>query len=164
MRYKCVIPMVIDQEAKEHEKQQKKMEKEKEKEEEHSTTKIENEYVNEAEINESKNRVHEHFKQISQINKQMEIPLKKKKKSKQLILNQIHGGKRKREFNIKNENPDKNNDDFSTMSTSYLNPGTVQASKKIKQEAQKAIEERKMQESFKQVQSGNNSETVKSIR
>lgn len=164
MRYKCVIPMVIDQEAKEHEKRQKK--EEKEKEEEASTVKTEDEYVNETQINESKNRIYEHFKQMSQINKQEKILPKKKKKSKQLILSQIHGGKRKREFNIKNENRKKNDDNDSSMtSTSYSNAETVHVSKKMKPEAQKApIEERKMQESLAQVQCDNNSEGVKSIR
>lgn len=160
MRYKCVIPMVIDQETKEHEKQQKKEEKE----EEGSTVKIEDKYVNEAQINESKNRVYEHFKQISQTNKQEEVLPKKKKKSKQLILSQVHGGKRKREFNIKNESQKKNDDnDFSMTPTPYLNAETMHISKKVKQEAQKApIEKRKMQESLAQFQS--NSQTVKSIR
>lgn len=163
MRYKCVIPMVIDQEAKEHEKRQKKGEKEKEGES--STVKIEDECVNEAQINESKNRVYEHFKQISQINKQGEILSKKKKKSKQLILSQIHGGKRKREFNIRNEDRKKSDDNDFSMAP-YLNAETMHLSKKVKQEVPKAqtIEERKMQKSLAQVQSDNNSETVKSIR
>lgn len=163
MRYKCVIPMVIDQETKEQEEEQQK----KEDKEEGPTVKVEGEYVNEVQINESKNRVYQHFKQISQVNKQEEVRSKKKKKSKQLILSQIHGGKRKREFNIKNENRKKNDDnDFSMAPTSsYLNAETVHISKKIKQEAQKAsIEERKMQEGLAQVQSNNNSQAVKSIR
>lgn len=162
MRYKCVIPIVIDQEAKEREKQEKK--EEKEKKEEDSIIKIENEYLNETEINESKNRVYEHFKKMSQTNKQVKIPPKKKKKSKNLILNQIHGGKRKREFDIGNEIRKKNNDnDFATVPVPHFDAGTVHMSKKAKQEVQ-TIERQKMQESLTQVQSNNNSETVKSIR
>jgi len=148
MRYKCVIPMVMDQEAKEREKWQKKEEKI----EESSTMKIKDEYVNEAEINESKNRVHEHFKQMSQTNKQAEIPSKKKKKSDQLILSQ----KKK-----------KNNDNDFSILTSYLNAGTVHISKKTNQEIQEVIEEPKVQkEILPQVQGDNNSETIiyKSIR
>lgn len=166
MRYKCVIPMIVDQEAKEREKRQK--EGGNEKEEGGSTVKNEDEYVNEAEINESKNRVHEHFKQMSQTNKQVDIPSKKKKKGKkkkQLTLSQMHGGKRKREFDIGNDYREKNdNNDFSMMPTPYLDAGTVHVSKKAKQKAQEAIEEQKMQENLTQVQSDNKTETVKSIR
>lgn len=162
MRYKRVIPIVMDQEAKEREKGQNKEEKEKEGED--PIVKIQDEYVNESEINESKNRVHEHFKQMSQINKRVEIPSQKKKRSKQLILNQIHGGKRKKEFDVENENRKKNdNNDSFMMSTPYLDAKAVHVSKKAKKEAQKAIQKGKMQESFTQVRS-NNSETVKSIR
>lgn len=162
MRFKCMIPMVVDQEAKEREKPQKKGEKEKT--EEDLTVKVKDEYVNETEINESKNRVYEHFKQMCQMkNKQVEVPSKKKKKKKfkQLILSQMHGRKRKREFDlIRNENQKKNDNDFSTP-TPYLDAGTVHVSKKAKQEA---TEERKVQESFAHVQGDNNSDTVKSIR
>jgi len=159
MRYKCVIPMVMDQEAKERETLQKKEEKI----EESLIMKNKDEYVNETEINESKNRVHEHFKQMSQTSKQAEIPPKKKKKSDQLILSRIHGRKRKREFDIGNENKKKNND-FSIL-TSYLNVGTVHVSKKTKQEIQEVIKEPMVQkESLPQVQGDNNSETIKSIR
>lgn len=171
MRYKCVIPMVIDQEAKERENRQKeeekeeKEEKEKEKGEEDPTAIRNNKCINETEINESKNRVYEHFKQMSQTNKQ--VKTKKKKKSKQLILNQIHGGKRKREFNIGNEIRKKdahaNDNDFSTT-VPHLDAGTMHVSKKIKQEAQGGIEKQKKQESFVQARSNINSETVQSIR
>jgi len=147
--------MVVDQEAEKHEKRQKKEENE----EEAPAVKIDDEYVNETEINESKNRVYEHFKQMSQTNEQVKIPPKKKKRSKQLILNQIHGRKRKREFDIGNKSRKKNDNDLST--SKYLD--AVHVSKKAKQDMKKVVEERKMQESLAQVQS-NNSETVKSIR
>lgn len=162
MRYKCVIPMIMDQEAKEREKQEQKKE---EKEEESSAVKIKDECINEAEINESKNRVYEHFKQISQTNKRAEIPPKKKKRSKQFILSQIHGRKRKREFDIRNENRKKDdNEDFSAP-TSCLNAGTAHVSKKAKRETQETVEERKVQENLAQVQGDNKlSETIKSIR
>ncbi|XP_012535453.1 exosome component 10 isoform X2 [Monomorium pharaonis] len=143
MRYKCVIPMVVDEEAKQREQRQKK-EHDKEKEEEDLTVKIEDKYINETEINESKNRVHQHFIQVSQTNNQVQISSKKKKKK------------------FKQKNNDGN--DFSmTTSTSCLDVGTVHMSKKTKQQAQEAIEERKVQESLAQTQ-GNKCETVKSIR
>lgn len=162
MRYKCVIPMVMDEEAKQREQRQK-IATDKEKEEEVSIVKIEDEYVNEAEINESKNRVHQHFKQVTQINKQVEIPPKQKKKSKQLILNQIQDRKRKRECDSGNKKWKKNDsNDFSmTTPTPYLDTGIVHVSKKAKQ---KVIEERKVQEDLAQIQDDNNSEAVKSIR
>lgn len=163
MRYKCVIPMIMDQEAKEREKREQKKE---EKEEESSAVKsVKDECINEAEINESKNRVYEHFKQMSQTNKRAEIPPKKKKRSNQFILSQIHGRKRKREFDIKNENRKKDdNEDFSAP-TSCSNAGTAHVSKKAKRETQETIEERKVQENLAQVQGDNKlSETIKSIR
>lgn len=169
MRYKCVIPMVVDEEAKQREQRQKEKA-----EEDSRTVRFKDEYVNEAEINESKNRVHQHFKQVSQTivsNKQVEIPPKKKKKKKkpkQLILSQMQGRKRKREFDNGNENRKKNDgNDFSmTTLTPYLDAGgTVHMSKKAKPEAQKAIEDQKaIQESLAQMQGDNNSETIKSIR
>ncbi|XP_025996569.1 exosome component 10 [Solenopsis invicta] len=163
MRYKCVIPMVADEEAKQREQHQKKEAKEEEEEEGNMTVKIEDEYVNEVEINESKNRVYQHFKQVSQTNKQVEIP-SKKKDSKQLIPSQIQSGKRRREFDSGNKNrkKDNGNDDFPMLtSTPYLDAGTVHVSKRAKREA---IEERKGQTSFAQIQDDNNFETVKSIR
>lgn len=168
--------MVMDEEAKQREQRQKEQDKEKAEEDckDSRTVRIKDEYVNEAEINESKNRVHQHFKQVSQTivsNKQVEIPPKKKKKKKkkfkQLILSQIQGRKRKREFDNGNENRKKNDgNDFSmTTLTPYLNAGgTVHVSKKAKPEAQEAIEDQKVQESLAQMQGDNNSETIKSIR
>lgn len=161
MRYRCVIPMIMDQEAKEREEREKREQK---KEEESSAVKIKDECINEAEINESKSRVYEHFKQMSQTNKRAEIPTKKKKRSNQFILSQIHGRKRKREFDIRNEIKKDDNEDFSAP-TSCLNAGTAHVSKKAKRETQETIEERKVQENLAQVQGDNKlSETIKSIR
>lgn len=145
MRYKCVIPMVIDQEVKERETQKKK-------EEEEEENLIKDKYINEAEINESKSRVFQHFKQISQTNKQVESMPKKKKKSNQLTLSQIHGKKRKRQVDIGNE-----------KRTPNLNAGSVHVSKKAKAKRE-AIEERKVQGSLARIHGGINSETIKSIR
>ncbi|XP_018397986.1 PREDICTED: exosome component 10 [Cyphomyrmex costatus] len=153
MRYRCVIPMVIDQEAKEREETAK--EREETEKEERLTMEIQDKYVNEVEINESKNRVHEHFKQI--INNKKAL--------------QTHTKKRKREFHIGNESRKRNDgNDFST-STSHLNDKTVHVSKKAKQKTLDVTEERKLQESLVQVQSNSriqsnnrNSVTIKSIR
>lgn len=149
MRYKCVIPMVMDQEVKERETQEKK--------EEESSTK--DKHVDEAEINESKSRVYQHFKQISQTNKQVESTPKKKKKSNQLALSQMHGKKRKRQLDIGNEKRG-NASDFSTP-TPNLNAGSMHVSKKAKREA---IEERKVQGNLARIHGGINSEAIKSIR
>ncbi|XP_018316117.1 exosome component 10 [Mycetomoellerius zeteki] len=165
MRYRCVIPMVMDQEAKEREKEEQKKE-ETEKEEERLTIKIQNECVNEAEINESKNRVYEHFKQMSQKNVQVEVQQRKKKKksTNNVILNYLRR-QRKRKLDVGNESQRKNDgNDFST-STSHLNVETVHVPKKAKQKTREVIEEQKLQESLAQVQSDNrNSVTIKSIR
>ncbi|XP_011867465.1 PREDICTED: exosome component 10 [Vollenhovia emeryi] len=156
MRYKCVIPMLVDQEAKEHENRQRKG---KEEEEEEALIKLEDD------INESINRVHQHFKQVSQTHEQVKISPKKKKKSKQLSLSQIHGGKRKGEFDTGNVDRKQNgNFIFPSTSTPFLDALNVHVSKKAKREAEETIEERKLQQSLAQVQSDNNSEAVKSIR
>ncbi|XP_018374950.1 PREDICTED: exosome component 10 [Trachymyrmex cornetzi] len=161
MRYRCVIPMVMDQEAKEREEQQKK--EETEKEEERLTMKSQDECINEAEINESKNRVYEHFKQMSQKNVQAEVQLKKKKKSERITLNQLlKRRQRKRKFDTGNESQKKNDGNNFSTSTSHLNVETVHMSKKAKQRTLE-IKEQKLQQSFAQVQSDNRN-SVTSIR
>lgn len=157
MRYKCVIPMIMHHETKEREKQQKENEKEEE-EEKRSTINAKVEHIDESEINESKSRVYEHFKQICQTaNKEVvDLPKKKKKKKKtckQLTLGQMHGRKRKRESDIKNEIQVNRNNDFSTPTSPIK---VIHMSKKIKREIQETNEERKVQD--------NNSEIVTSLR
>lgn len=158
MRYKCVIPMIVHHETKEREKQQK--ENEKKEEEKRATVNAKEEHIDESEINESKSRVYEHFKQICQTaNKEVvDLPKKKKKKKKickQLTLGQMHGRKRKRESDIKNEIQEKRNNDFSTP-TSPSDIKVIHVSKKVKREIQETNEERKGQD--------NNSEIVTSLR
>ncbi|XP_011647610.1 exosome component 10 [Pogonomyrmex barbatus] len=166
MRYKCVIPMIVDQEARDREIQQKK--EKQEKGEESSTVKIADSYINEAEINESKNRVYQHFKQVSQLKNTEEVTSskKKKKKSKHLVLNQMHDRKRKRESDIGNEYREKNDDNDFSIPTPCLDNETMHMSKKAKRRAkQEAIQKQKMQENFVgKIQSDNNSETVKTMR
>lgn len=148
MRYKCVIPMVVHHEMKERERQQKEEEK-------HSTINNGEEHIDETEINESKGRVYEHFKQISQtVNTTLETPKKKKKKKtcKPLSLSEMKGKKRKRESDIKNEIQRKsNNDDFSASPSSSLD--VANTCKRVKWEEQE-----------KQKAQDNNSEIIKSIR
>lgn len=157
MRYKCVIPMIVHHETKEREKQQK--ENEKKEEEMRSTVNVEEQHIDETEINESKSRVYEHFKQICKTtNKEVAALPKKKKKKKscnQLTLGQMHGRKRKRESDIKNEIQVKRNNDFSTP-TPPLDIKVMHMPKKIKREVQETSKEGKTH--------NNNSEIVTSIR
>lgn len=167
MRYKCVIPMVVDQEAKELKKQ-----REKEDEEKHVTEKANNDGISKVEINESKDRVHEHFKQMSQTMTQDLHPSpkkmnKKKKKLKNagISLGLMHDRKRKRESNVTNahENPNKSfKTEFSTPTPS-LDTRITHMSKRAKQDARETIEEYKVQQNLAQVRYDSNAET-KSIR
>lgn len=155
MRYKRVIPMVADEEAKEREKQLKKEEEEKRLSEEVGEECKES--VSKVEINESKDRVYEHFKQISQtiIMDNQALPEEKKKKPKQLILGQMHGRKRKRGSNIakehKNQDDSSNTSKFSTPIPS-LDTRVVHMSNNAKRKARQAIEERKLQQNLVQIQ------------
>lgn len=154
--------MVVDQEAKELEKQQKK------KEEKHMTE-VANEGVSRVEINESKDRVHEHFKQMSQTMTQDLQPLpknkNKKKKPTVISLGQMHGKKRKRESNVTNAHENQKKEfktEFSTPSPS-LDTRITHMSKKMRQDARETIEECKVQQNLAQIQYNNNPE-IKSIR
>ncbi|RLU22965.1 hypothetical protein DMN91_005243 [Ooceraea biroi] len=160
MRYKRVIPMVADQEAKEREKELKK-----EVEEQRLNEGVSEECISKNEIDESKERVYEHFKQISQtVTTDDQASSKKKKKNAKLTLGQMHGRKRKRESDIAkaHENQERDNSEFSTPRPS-LDTRIVHMSKKAKQDIQQAIEERKVQQSLVQIQDGDDPE-VKSIR
>jgi len=155
--------MLADQETKELEKK---------KEEEKHLTEASEQGVSEAEINQSKNKVYEHFKEVSQtISGTMDnqIPPKKEtNKPKQFILGQMHDRKRKKESNIMKTHEDQqeqdDNNKFSTPTPS-LDTRIIHMSKKQKEKVQQAIEERKMQQNFEtlQVQNTNNAETTKSV-
>lgn len=155
MRYKCVIPMVVDYEAKEREKQQK---------EEENRLATKTEFVDKTEIDESKNRVLEHFKQVCQtVNNKVETPTKKKKKKKckNVVLSQMHGRKRKRESNIKNESQEKSYDKNFFTSMSSLDTTIAHVSKQIKSNVE-IIGEQNVQQSF--AQNSDNSEVLKPMR
>lgn len=154
-----MLPMVIDYEAKEREKQQKE-------EENNSTVKAE--LLDEMEINESKNRVHQHFKEISQIvNNEIETSAKKKKKnknkSKHLVLGQMHGRKRKRESNIRNEIQEESYDRNFSIPTSSSDVMITHISKQVEPDVE-IIEERNVQQNVAQIHNSNNSEVFKPIR
>jgi hypothetical protein len=149
--------MVVDYEAKEREKQQ-------EEELNHSTT--EAELIDEMEINESKNRVREHFMEVSQTtNNEVKTSPKKKKKKKKpkhLVLGQMQGRKRKRESNIRNESREESYDrSFSTPTSSLY--AITHIAKPMEPDVE-IIEERNVQQSFAQVRDSNNSEVFKPIR
>lgn len=153
--------MIVHHEAKERERQQKEGEKKEEEGENRSTVKVEEEHIDETEINKSKDRVYEHFKQVvsQAVSKEVEVlPKKKKKKKKthnnQLILSQMaqQGKKRKRESDIKNEIQVKIDNNYFSTPTPSLDVRVMQ-SKKIKREE---ASEWKAQD--------NNSEIVQSIR
>ncbi|XP_029159209.1 LOW QUALITY PROTEIN: exosome component 10 [Nylanderia fulva] len=150
MRYKCVLPMVAHYEAKEREKQQK--------EEEKPSTVQQKEGIDETEINESKDRVYEHFKQMSQtMNKEVEVlPKKKKKKKKpnQFTLNQIaQYKKRKRESNVINKTLNDYKNCTTSFSTSTSDASVMHPSKKMKRE-----------ETSQESKGKNNPEVIASIR
>lgn len=155
-----MIPMVMDQEEKERERQQKK-----EEEDRHLTEEIEKEAVSMDEINESKDRVHEHFKQISDIVPLDQQATSKKKKPTHMTLGKMRGRKRKRESSITKahkKNQMDRNTEFVTPAPS-LDTRIVHVPKKGKAAARQATEEYKAQQNLAQVQDANNPE-IQSIR
>lgn len=152
------MPMVVDQEAKEREKQLKK-----EEEENRLTEQASEEGVSKGEINESKDRVYDHFKQVSQtITTDDQATSKRKKKPADLILGQMHGRKRKRESNITKSYKYEEKDSTSELSTPTpsLDTRIAQVPKKIKAEAREAIEDNEIQQSLAQVQDDNKPEVT----
>ncbi|XP_076231525.1 exosome component Rrp6 [Calliopsis andreniformis] len=106
-RYKRVIPMVAEEEARERERQKQ--------EEEARLTKVKKE---EEEIAESKNRVFEHFKQVAQGAEG--VATTPPRKPLQTPLSQMQGRKRKRDSNIikQEETQEKSNDSLLTPAPS----------------------------------------------
>lgn len=168
-RYKCVIPMIAEQEAKEREKQQKEEEEKRLNE----TTMIKDKTTDEVEIIESKNRVYEHFKQVSQsLNEEVQNSSndnnkkkKKKKKKSNILLSQMPNRKRKKEFDFKKESDyqESSNQNFSTPAPS-LDVRIQHIPKKMKQQTQNALEKQKTQKIVAQLQGNKNLNAVKPIR
>ncbi|KAG9427888.1 exosome component 10 [Apis mellifera carnica] len=150
-RYKRVIPMIAEQEAQEREKQKQEEE---------------NRLKKEIEIVESKNRVYQHFKQVSQmITGKNESELSKK--PSQTPLSQMPGRKRKRDSNINKQDEvqeEKTNDNLSTP-VPILETRIIQDLKKDVSEVEYLKEEQNVQESVtkKQKQIPNN-ETMNLLR
>lgn len=154
--------MIAELETKELERQCK------EEEEKRLSETVKHENVDRTEIDESKDRVYEHFKQISQSPSeevhlsQVNMPKKNKKKKKNkkqgVILSRMAGKKRKRESNIAREDAGQqttSDNNFCTPVPS-LNTRIVHTSKKRKQEIQRTIEERKVQENIAQAKGNQN--------
>lgn len=87
-RYKRVIPMIAEEEARERERQREEEEK-----------RLNELKKKEKDLEESKNRVYEHFKQVSQIVAGENVS-KSPRKSSQIPLSQMSARKRKRDSNI----------------------------------------------------------------
>lgn len=142
--------MIAEQEAQEREKQKQE----------------ENRLKKEIEIVESKNRVYQHFKQVSQmITGKNESELSKK--PSQTPLSQMPGRKRKRDSNINKQDEvqeEKTNDNLSTP-VPILETRIIQDLKKDVSEVEYLKEEQNVQESVtkKQKQIPNN-ETMNLLR
>lgn len=143
--------MIAEQEAQEREKQKQEEE---------------NRLKKEIEIVESKNRVYQHFKQVSQmITEKNESELSKK--PSQTPLSQMPGRKRKRDSNINKQDEvqeEKTNDNLSTP-VPILETRIIQDLKKDVSEVEYLKEEQNVQESVtkKQKQIPNN-ETMNLLR
>ncbi|XP_076643110.1 exosome component Rrp6 [Halictus rubicundus] len=142
-RYKRVLPMIAQEEAQERERQKQ------EEENRSNNTKKDDE----SEIVESKNRVYEHFKQVSQMAKG------EKKKPSPLSLGQMQGRKRKRDSNIK-----KGDDTQEKANDSLLTPAPLLVKKASNDEAS-LVEEQKVQECLARIQGqAEDEEKIKSLR
>ncbi|XP_014474435.1 PREDICTED: exosome component 10 [Dinoponera quadriceps] len=174
-RYKCVIPMIVELEAKELERQRKE-EEEKRRGGDAAAEETNVESLDQAEISESKGRVYEHFKQVSQSsNEEVQGVFQKKKKKKkkkkkngntEILLGQMHGRKRKRESGIARESVSQDRSDhhdFCTPAPS-LDAKIRHMPKKMRQEMRNAAEEQRVRENLAQVQGDRNTQAIQPIR
>lgn len=149
--------MIAEQEAQEREKQKQ--------EEENRLNKLKKE---ETEIAESKNRVYEHFKQVSQtITGKNESELEKPRKPSQTPLGQMPGRKRKRDSNINKQDEvqeGKTTDNLSTP-VPILETRIIQDLKQDISEVEHLKEEQNVQESVTKKQKQiPNDETMNLLR
>lgn len=154
--------MIAELETKELERQCK------EEEEKRLSETVKRENVGQTEIDESKDRVYEHFKHVSQSPSeevhlsQADTPKKNKKKKKNkkhgVILSRMAGTKRKRESDIAREDAGQQTTSDNNFCTSVpsLNTRIIHTSKKKKQEIQRTIEEGKVRENIAQVKGNQN--------
>lgn len=167
-RYKCVIPVIVEMEAQEQEVQQKK------EEEKRLSETVQDLNVNQVEIDESKERVYEHFKQVVQASSEviqdtynvaiqgtLKKKKKKKKKKSEVILGQMQGKKRKRESDIAKESAtrEKGTNNYCTPAPS-LNNRILHIPKKMKRKMQSTVEQQRVQETLARVQSHNNAQLL----
>ena len=154
-RYKRVIPMIAEQEAQERERLRQ--------EEENRLNELKRK---EDEVAESKKRVYEHFKRVSQIATEGSVSDLPKKPS-QMPLSQMSGRKRKRDSNInkQDEVQDKKNKDDLSNPTPMLETKTTRYVKQESDEIERLSEERNIAESItkSRIQASNN-ESINAIR
>lgn len=154
-RYKRVIPMIAEQEAQEREKLRQ--------EEENRLNELK---MKEDEMAESKNRVHKHFKRVSQMVSEgsaSDLP----KKPSQTPLSQMSGRKRKRDSNInkQDEVQDKKIKDDLSNPTPMLETKTTQYVKQESDEIERLSEEQNVPESItKNRKQASSNETVNPLR
>lgn len=163
--------MIVELETKEQEIRKKEEEK-------RLSQTVKHENLDQTEIYKSKDRVYEHFKQISQLNEEIKEevylnevnipkkkPKKKKKKNSAAILGDMPGRKRKKESDIVRKDMIQemtSHDNFCTPIPS-LDTKIVHMPKKRKQEIQHTIEEQRVQKNLTQVQ-GNKNNQSKTMR
>ncbi|XP_076387496.1 exosome component Rrp6 isoform X2 [Megachile rotundata] len=151
-RYKRVIPMIAEEEAREREKQKQ--------EEEDHLDKLKK--VDE-EIEESKQRVYEHFKQVSQVPKQQTVATPSTKKTP---LSKMRGCKRKRSSNINEEKvteEEKSTDNLITPIPS-LETKIIQDTNKKSYDTEHLDKEAKIEESVARIQNDTSDNVTNSIR
>ncbi|XP_076278935.1 exosome component Rrp6 isoform X2 [Lasioglossum baleicum] len=142
-RYKRVIPMIAQEEAQERERQKQAEE-----------NRLNKEKKDDEEIVESKNRVYELFKQVSQI-----VKGENSKKPSPVSLGQMQGRKRKRDSNIKKED-----DTQEKANDSLLTPAPLSI-KKVSNNETPSTEEQKVQECLARIQGQDeDEEKIKSLR
>lgn len=154
-RYKRVIPMIAEQEAQEREKLRQ--------EEENRLNKLKSK---EDEIAESKNRIYEHFKRVSQMATEGSVSVLPKKPS-QTPLSQMSGRKRKRDSNInkQDEVQDKKIKDDLSNPTPMLETKTTQYAKQESDEIELLSEEQNVPESItKSRKPASSNETINPLR
>ncbi|XP_071875872.1 exosome component Rrp6 [Bombus fervidus] len=154
-RYKRVIPMIAEQEAQERERLRQ--------EEENRLNELKRK---EDEMEESKNRVYEHFKRVSQIVTEGSVSDLPKKPS-QMPLSQMSGRKRKRDSNInkQDEVQDKKIKDDLSNPTPMLETKTTRYVKQESDEIERLSEEQNVPESITKIRKQpSNNETINSLR
>lgn len=154
-RYKRVIPMIAEQEAQEREKLRQ--------EEENRLNEVKSK---EDEIAESKNRIYEHFKRVSQMATEGSVSVLPKKPS-QTPLSQMSGRKRKRDSNInkQDEVQDKKIKDDLSNPTPMLETKTTQYAKQESDEIELLSEEQNVPESItKSRKPASSNETINPLR